>query len=109
LNLDDVSEILRKISAIKGEAMFINQELSVQTMEISLTEERINKLNSISLRKLIKEYMKRCRSSSKLQFLTPICILLVQFYIILGCSSRINNSLLRKNFNIIMQHDESRQ
>jgi hypothetical protein len=45
LNPDDVSEILRKISAIKGEAMFINQELSVQTMEISLTEERINKLN----------------------------------------------------------------
>lgn len=32
LNKDDAPSILRKISAIKGEAMFINQELTIQKM-----------------------------------------------------------------------------
>jgi len=52
--------------------------------------------------------MKRCRSSSKLQFLTPICIRLVLFYLNVGRSSGVNYGLLVKNLNVILQHVELR-
>ena len=64
--MDDITEILKKISAIKGETMFINQELSIQSMERNLNDDKKEKLKEVSLRKLIKEYMKRSKSSSKL-------------------------------------------
>ncbi len=48
-------------------------------------------LKTKSLRKLIKEYMKKCRSNSKLQYLAPICMRLVTFYFYLRsfCSSQL--------------------
>lgn len=32
-NIDNGSEILRKVSAIKSEIMFVNQELSIQSLD----------------------------------------------------------------------------
>lgn len=48
------SEIIRKLSAIKSEIIFMNQELSIQPLEQNINPEMRLYLKSFSLRKLIK-------------------------------------------------------